>query len=262
MKLIDLIMMISAFSSAAWIAHYNIESVPFEELVTMRIKVLNFILFISIGWVWYWVFSSFGLYDSDRFAKFRDELLQIVKATTAGTIVILIDSYLFEIELITPTFIWLFWAISILLSILSRLAIKTCFRKLAEKADRSDQNIIYSKESFKKLLEKERIRADRYNSSYSLLLFSIKTPKHDDSDISKLIELLSKRIRIIDEIGWYDAGQIGVLLPYTSNAGACKLSEQICSSMTEINCESLCTVFTYPMTKSPAIKSNSFEQAV
>jgi hypothetical protein len=61
-----------------------------------------------------------------------------------------------------------------------------------------------------------------------------------------LLQALAGRVRRIDEIGWYDDYRIGVILPYTSMQGACKLAECICESMKNISEKPECDVYTYP----------------
>jgi FlaA1/EpsC-like NDP-sugar epimerase len=147
MKLLDLLLLVTSFGLSAWIAQYQIDQVPFEELVTMRMKIQNFILFMSIGGAWLWVFSSFGLYQSIHNLKRKYQSLGVLKATTVGTLIILIDSYLFEIELITPVFICLFWAMSNILGILSRLLIKYLLNRIGSNALSEMTDTLYTKNS-------------------------------------------------------------------------------------------------------------------
>ena len=246
LKLLDLLIMISAFSLSAWITHYQIEQVTFEELITLRIKVQNFILFISIGWVWLWVFSSFGLYEPFPLVTRRYELFGVIKATTAGTAIILIDSYLFEIDLITTTFLCLFWLLSSIFGISSRILFRYLLNKFLRSSYADNADGIYSKKTFQKIIEKERIRANRDDHIYSILLFRLDLIKQNGNDLGILLQTLSGRVRRIDEIGWYDDSRIGVILPYTSMQGACRLAESICESMKKISKKPECDVYTYP----------------
>jgi hypothetical protein len=249
LKLLDLLLMVSAFSLAAWITHYQIEQVSFEELVTFRMKVQNFILFMSIGWVWLWAFSSFGLYEPFPIVTRKTETFGVLKATTAGTAIILIDSYLFEIELITTTFLCLFWLLSSIFSISSRILFKYLFNKFLRSSYVDNTDGIYSKKAFQKIIEKERIRANRDNHIYSILLFRLDLIKQNGNDLGILLQTIAGRVRKIDEIGWYDDYRIGVILPYTSMQGACKLAEFICESMKNISKKPECDVYTYPFNK-------------
>lgn len=249
MKLIDLVMMVSAFALAAWIAHYKIDQVPFEELVTMRMKIQNFILFMSIGWVWQWVFSAFGLYQPNRFLALKYVTFDVLKATTAGTLIVFIDGNLFDIELITPTFIGLFWVTSTVLGISSRLLFSYLFNKFWRFSNSELTDGIRSKKAFLQIIEKERIRADRDNHKYSILLFSQDVVEQNDNDLRVLLQTITDRVRKIDEIGWYDKTRVGVILPYTSIEGACRLADNICESMENVSQKPSCDIYTYPFDK-------------
>lgn len=257
MKLSDLLLMVGAFALSAWIAHYEIDQVPLEELVTMRMKAQNFILFMSIGWVWLWVFSSFGLYQTSRFLKQKYRSCSVLKATTAGTLIILIDSYLFEIDLITPLFICLFWVVSSVLGISSRILFRSLFNKFWSDANTDLNDRIRSKKAFMQIIEKERIRADRDNHNCSIVLFSIDFNEQHDDALSILIKTICGRVRRIDEVGWYDNYRVGVILPYTSMQGAGKFAEYICTSMENVSKKTSCEVYTYPFDRRSLIQDKS-----
>src|SRR5207253_5731447 len=83
-----------------------------------------------------------------------------------------------------------------------------------------------SPEDFRTALLRERARADRSDQQFSVVLL------HGDGLESAraaedLISRVSKRIRIIDEIGWFDESRIGLILPYTSSSGVRTLVESI-----------------------------------
>jgi hypothetical protein len=113
---------------------------------------------------------------------------------------------------------------------------------------------ICSKEEFKSIITKERARADRNNQELSLLIFDLETSDLKKTNIISLIREIRSRIRLIDEMGWYDDWRIGMILPYTSNKGAIKLAENIYDSLDGIISKSVCTVYTYPLDKLHNIK--------
>jgi PleD family two-component response regulator len=108
---------------------------------------------------------------------------------------------------------------------------------------------LYSKEEFKSIIEKERARADRDNHKLSLVIFDMGSSDSKNNTTVKLIRKIKDRVRCIDETGWYDEQQIGMILPYTSNKGATKLAENICESLDESIPKPVCTVYTYPLDK-------------
>jgi exopolysaccharide biosynthesis polyprenyl glycosylphosphotransferase len=90
----------------------------------MRIRIQNFILFTGFLFTWQYIFSFFGLYRSRRPFRVTKESLDILKATAIGTLVFWGASVLFTIVMITPRFIFIFWAVSSLNSIAVRLALR------------------------------------------------------------------------------------------------------------------------------------------
>ena len=108
---------------------------------------------------------------------------------------------------------------------------------------------LYPKEEFKSIIEKERARADRDNHKLSLVIFDMGLSHPKNNPAVHLIRRIKDRVRCIDETGWYDDQQIGIILPYTSNKGATKLAENICESLDESIPKPVCTVYTYPLDK-------------
>jgi lipopolysaccharide/colanic/teichoic acid biosynthesis glycosyltransferase len=69
---------------------------------------------------------------------------------------------------------------------------------------------------------------DRNKHILSLLLFTVGKHSENSEALKKFLNLLVKRIRSTDEIGWLDRNRIGVILPYTSYNGAHNLARAIC----------------------------------
>jgi PleD family two-component response regulator len=106
---------------------------------------------------------------------------------------------------------------------------------------------IYSQEEFKKSVGKERARADRSNQKLSLIIFDMNSSAPKKIAINQLFAEIRSRVRNIDQVGWYDDQQLGIILPYTSNRGAIRLTENICESLDESISKPICSVYTYPL---------------
>ena len=116
-------------------------------------------------------------------------------------------------------------------------------------------NLLIGKEAFQQAITKERHRSDRGQTKYSLLILSLAIESEEDARIGKAIAAIRQRIRTIDEIGWYDANQLGIILPFTSMAGADQLADDICGIVTSYlePAECLaCELFTYDSESVPA----------
>ena len=101
------------------------------------------------------------------------------------------------------------------------------FGKTYPKPDIDRLNEIYSRSEFHHLLELERDRVHRNNHQFSVLLFSVNPKK--EHDVIELTNHISRRVRRIDQVGWYDNSHIGVLLPSTTASGAKHIVKDICS---------------------------------
>lgn len=110
-------------------------------------------------------------------------------------------------------------------------------------------NGICSPDTFRQIIEKERLRADRNDHQYSLVVVILDPAavKGNGINIRKSIHLIRERIRNVDEIGWYAEGQVGIILPYTSPAGARKLAMEICSLLEPWVGATECEVYAYPL---------------
>ncbi len=104
-----------------------------------------------------------------------------------------------------------------------------------------------SKEEFLRFIENERARAERNDHCFSLILLDTTAIGLKPNAIGQFVQRLTRRIRQIDQIGWYDSQRIGLILPYTSNAGACQLAAHICSDVKMSYSPSICHVNTYPL---------------
>jgi len=120
-QLSDMFIMIASFMAATMIVSYNIDPISFYQFLHMRIKVVNFVLFVTLLLLWHAIFSIFGLYSSRRLSSVKKEIKDIVKAISLGTFAIYILSLLFHMIMVTPVFLISFWAGSTGMTILTRL---------------------------------------------------------------------------------------------------------------------------------------------
>jgi exopolysaccharide biosynthesis polyprenyl glycosylphosphotransferase len=122
-KLFDLGLMVLAFLLAGAIA-FDRHKVTLAEFFSMRVKVQNLAIFFLFLLAWHFVLSAFGLYASRRLSRRNAEVLDVVKATSLATLIILAGSALFQIQMGTPRFLIAFWAISTAATVASRLSLR------------------------------------------------------------------------------------------------------------------------------------------
>jgi exopolysaccharide biosynthesis polyprenyl glycosylphosphotransferase len=123
-KFFDLLVMTGAFLLAAAVESYKMERISLEDFLGMRIKVQNFVIFLAFILFWHIIFSSFRLYNSRRLSSRREEAFDVLKATSLGTITLIIAAFIFRIKMASPVFLITFWGVSSAISILSRLLLR------------------------------------------------------------------------------------------------------------------------------------------
>jgi exopolysaccharide biosynthesis polyprenyl glycosylphosphotransferase len=120
-KLYDLAVMSFSFGLAAILVAEQTGIASFADFLAIRVKVRNFVLFASFLVVWNITFRLFGLYDSRRLSGKKDEVLDIVKATTFAAGSVCIAAFLFRLKIVTPLFVLALWFISSATFVSSRL---------------------------------------------------------------------------------------------------------------------------------------------
>jgi len=107
---------------------------------------------------------------------------------------------------------------------------------------------IHSPDSFRIILERERARAERTGHVFSLVIFSSNNGKGNDAIIlEQLGSVLLQKVRMSDEVGWYDEGNsIGTLLPGTTANGAAQFIDILRKKIGKVESDLVSTVYTYP----------------
>ena len=105
---------------------------------------------------------------------------------------------------------------------------------------------VHSADAFHKILAREKSRADRSRQQFSLIMLDMSSTEGGNDSASHILDKIRKRLRGIDEIGWYDKRRIAIILPYTSTDGARHLSNSICGLCNPPSPGHLFTFYTYP----------------
>ena len=136
-KATDLVLMVLAFGLSVWIAILQPQGISFARLLSVRLKLSNVLLFLGFLMLWHLVLSWLGLYRSHRLQTFGQEALDVLKATTIGTVAIFNAGIIFDIQIISAKFTLVFWVLSTGLTLLSRLLL----RGVLESARRRGRNL-------------------------------------------------------------------------------------------------------------------------
>ena len=124
LKLFDLAVVVLAFGLATVPTFGVGHTISMADFFSMRVKVGNFVIFLGLIILWHALFSMCGLYDSRRLSDRLAEVADILKATSLGTLCLAGASLLFRIRMATPAFVVVFWALSTLMLVCSRLMMR------------------------------------------------------------------------------------------------------------------------------------------
>jgi exopolysaccharide biosynthesis polyprenyl glycosylphosphotransferase len=105
------------------------EFTSFAAFFSMRIKLLNLLMFLGLFYSWHVIFSALGLYGSRRLGDRREETFVVLKATSAGALVLGFVAAFFRVRMITPAFIGVFWIVASSTIILCRLALREFLKR-------------------------------------------------------------------------------------------------------------------------------------
>jgi exopolysaccharide biosynthesis polyprenyl glycosylphosphotransferase len=129
-KLFDIGLMMLAFVLASLPLLQRSQGVSLAEFFSMRVKVSNFFIFALLTLAWHFLFSFFDLYHSRRLSSRPSEIVDVMRATSMGTVALLAGAVLFHIHMVTVTFLGLFWLISTSTTVASRLLMRATLAQI------------------------------------------------------------------------------------------------------------------------------------
>ena len=205
-KLYDLAVMSFSFGLAAVLVAHQTATFSFGDFFAMRVKIRNLLLYAGFLLVWNIIFRLFGLYDSRRLSRQRDEVFDIIKATTLGVGAVCIGAFFFGLVMITPLFVLALWFISSAIFISSRLVVRYVLAQVRVRGRNSREMVIVGTNS-RAVLFAQKIQ-EKPTLGYRVLGFVDQEWKGMEefrkggyplaSDFERLPSLL--RERVVDEV--------------------------------------------------------------
>jgi hypothetical protein len=105
---------------------------------------------------------------------------------------------------------------------------------------------LLSPEQLNQAMGRESARVDRRGAGVlSLVLFRVPQAERNTLSAVRLAKTILKRIRVTDDVGWFDDQHLGVLLPETPTTGAWRLAQEVCDVVAKRGPRPLCTMYTY-----------------
>jgi exopolysaccharide biosynthesis polyprenyl glycosylphosphotransferase len=134
----DLLMMVVAFFLAS---AYAADDLSFSRVLGMRFRIVNFVTFVLLLALWHVIFRAMGMYRSHRLTSLKAEAWRALQAATIGTLAILNCAILFNIRLVTPVFVAVFWLACAGLNVANRLLIRLLLAR-ARRGGRNLRNVL------------------------------------------------------------------------------------------------------------------------
>jgi exopolysaccharide biosynthesis polyprenyl glycosylphosphotransferase len=115
--------MVVAFSIAFFFSAQR-TSLSFEDFLSVRIKLTNFLLFVCFAAAWYLIFSCHGLYRSRRIGQIKAEWWEVTKSVTLGTLLLSTLAFLGHFSAVNRTFLAAFFIVSLTATLFLRTALR------------------------------------------------------------------------------------------------------------------------------------------
>ena len=123
LKLFDLALVTMSFGLTIAVV-YSGSGPSLAHLLSIRVKLWNFIIFLGIALVWHVVFSLCGMYGSKRLSTRGREVVDGLRGTTLCVVSLALVAKFFSISIVTPRFIAVFWFLSGAAVALGRLLLR------------------------------------------------------------------------------------------------------------------------------------------
>jgi exopolysaccharide biosynthesis polyprenyl glycosylphosphotransferase len=136
-RALDLSALLLAFGLSAWLAAGDARHMPFTEVLALRVKLQNFIVFSAVLVAWTAMLTQLGLYRTYIYLSKAREVRDVVVAMSCCTVVLLLFHELLSIQLIGAGFLAVFWLFANGFAVAGRLLLRLSLRQ----ARRSGQNV-------------------------------------------------------------------------------------------------------------------------
>ena len=141
-QIFDITLVVCALLTATIISlHQRNANLSVGRLLEMRVSVSNLLAFGVMLLSWHLVFEALHLHGSKRLSRRWKEIVDVIRATTLGTLVIASFLVLLHASLLTPSFVIAFWVLSTALTVFSRLSLRKALSAIRSRG-RNSRNMI------------------------------------------------------------------------------------------------------------------------
>ena len=103
-----------------------------------------------------------------------------------------------------------------------------------------------SPDQVERLISREVARAERNGLHFSLVLFRVRRGGRLKLNERRLALTLLRRVRLTDEVGWFNEDHLCALLPDTSSEGARIFADSVCAQIARKGPRPLSSLYSYP----------------
>ena len=135
-KLSDIFIFIGAYIFSYLFVTDTLCTITIKSFLSLSIQLFNMFLLVGMIFFWHLLFITFRLYLSRRLTSKIYDVKDILKATSTGTIIFFFCGKLFNVEIVTIYFCFIFWSSISIFTILYRILLKY-FLKILRKRGRN-----------------------------------------------------------------------------------------------------------------------------
>ena len=130
LQFLDLLAAALCLLLAAAVVAHRLPNLSFEQFLAMRVKLSNFLLIGAFMAAWHLILVAVGLYESRRLSSLQGEAVDILKASSLGTALLLIVSVIVPIRMVDTLFLLVYWSSISVFMILGRLVLRSTLRRV------------------------------------------------------------------------------------------------------------------------------------
>ncbi len=136
----DIFLVMMAFAVVFWFFYERQNDLPFGEFLDHKVSFRMVLFIVGFGLSWHILFLFFHLYESKRLSTLKTEIIDLIKATALGSMILVTLSELLLFEMFKGWFVPVFWTVSTLSIIGSRLLLRKTLKEI-RKSGRNLRNV-------------------------------------------------------------------------------------------------------------------------
>lgn len=206
----DIVILLCSLALAAGIGRHPEKLLGLTNFIATCKTGSGLIVLIAALGAWHLSFRLFGLYEPKRFGRKLDEIMDIIKATSLGAILISAMIGLFGSGFLSSHFVIVFWLTAMVMTVMARVAMRS-FLILLRSQGRNLRHVVVlgTNERARRFVEKMRERKDM---GYDVIGFVDDQPAAD----GRPMELLCGLDRFSEVLDQYVVDEVVIALPIQS----------------------------------------------